>query len=193
MKKIILKNKLHTVAMTNLALGENGINDPDKQDFIFSYMDEYLERGGNCFDTARIYGGGQSEYALGEYLKNKKREDIVIVTKCAHPDRSLENPPSRLTKADILSDVEISLKALKTDYTDVLFLHRDNIKMPVSEIMPILDSLVREGKVRILGVSNWTAGRIAEANEFAAENNLIPISINQISWNLALTDRKSVV
>ena len=187
MKKIILKNQFNTVETANLVLGENGITDPKKKDFIFRYMDEYLELGGNCFDTARLYGGGQSEYALGEYLSNKKREDIVIVTKCGHHKLNMVNPPSRLSKEEITGDLETSLTALKTDYTDILFLHRDDIKIPVCEIMPVLDRLVRDGKVRVLGASNWTGGRIAEANKFATDNNLTPFSVSQISWSLALT------
>ena len=187
MKKLVIENKLNKIEMTNLVLGENGIADPAKCEFIFKYMDEYLEKGGNCFDTARLYGGGKSEYALGKYLKSKKREDIVLVTKCAHPDRSIENAPSRLSEAEINSDIETSLKALGTDYTDVLFLHRDDIKIPVSEIMPTLDKLVKDGRVRVLGASNWTAGRIQEANIFAKDNNMTPFSVSQISWSLALT------
>ena len=187
MEKITLRNQLHTVEMSKLVLGENGITDPEKRDFIFRYMDDYLEQGGNCFDTARLYGEGKSEYALGEYISGKKREDIVIVSKCSHHALGIKNPPSRLTKEDIISDVETSLKALGTDYIDVLFLHRDDIKIHVSEIMPTLDKLITDGKVRILGASNWTAGRIDDANKFAVENNMTPFSINQISWSLALT------
>jgi aryl-alcohol dehydrogenase-like predicted oxidoreductase len=73
------------------------------------------------------------------------------------------------------------------EYTDILFLHRDDIYVPVEEIMPVLHELVTSGKARILGASNWTSGRIASANRFAAENGLTPFSVSQILYNLGLT------
>jgi aryl-alcohol dehydrogenase-like predicted oxidoreductase len=112
---------------------------------------------------------------------------VVISTTWSHPDRSVKNAPSRLSAEDITGDLEISLKALGTDYTDILFLHRDDIEKPVEEIMPVLHNLVKSGKVRILGASNWTAGRIAEANLFARQNGLTPFSVSQVCWSLALS------
>lgn len=186
MKTVTISNKRHTINMSQIVIGDNGIADPAKQKFARWCFDSFLERGGNCFDTARIYGGGLSEAALGEYLRGKPRDRYLISTKCGH--HNMAKPPiGRLSRQEILSDADESLRALNCEYTDVLFLHRDDIYKPVEEIMPVLHELVTAGKARILGASNWTAGRIAAANAFAEENGLTPFSVSQILWNLGLT------
>jgi aryl-alcohol dehydrogenase-like predicted oxidoreductase len=124
---------------------------------------------------------------VGEYLKGKQRDKIVLVTKCAHHDLSLKYAPPRLAPEDIRGDFETSLSELSVDYADVLFLHRDDIKRTVEEIMPVLHEFVKAGKVRILGASNWTGARIQEANRFALENGLTPFSISQLHYSLGLT------
>lgn len=186
MKTVAISNARHSIQMTNIVIGDNSVSDPSKQKFAYWCFDQYLERGGNCFDTARIYGGGQSEVALGAYLKGKPRDRYLISTKCGHHDMA-KPPKSRLSRAEIISDVDESLRSLGCEYTDVLFLHRDDIYKPVEEIVPVLHELVIAGKARILGASNWTAGRIAAANAFAEQNGLTPFSVSQILWNLGLT------
>ena len=76
--------------------------------------------------------------------------------------------------------MENSLRFLQTDYVDIYFLHRDDEDQPVEVIMPILDKLVREGKTRYIGASNWTVARINEANAFARENGMAEFSMSQI-------------
>jgi aryl-alcohol dehydrogenase-like predicted oxidoreductase len=186
MKTITIANNQHTIQMSQIVIGHNQIHDPARRQFAYWCCDRYLERGGNCFDTARMYGEGESEAALGAYLKGKARDSYIVCTKCAHHDRG--NPPkSRLSRQEIRSDADQSLRALGCGYTDILLLHRDDIYTPVEEIMPVLHELVTAGKARILGVSNWTAGRIIAANKFAGENRLTPFSVSQILYNLGLT------
>ncbi len=186
MKTVTISNQHHTISMSQIAIGDNGISDPATQKFAHWCFDQYLERGGNCFDTARVYGGGLSEAALGAYLKGKPRDSYIISTKCGHHDMA-KPPIGRLSEREILSDADKSLRSLGCEYADVLFLHRDDIYKPVEEIMPVLHKLVTAGKARILGASNWTAGRIAAANAFAAQNGLTPFSVSQVLWNLGLT------
>ena len=187
MKTITLSNKLHTIEMTKLAVGHSGISIPEKSEFVKQYMDAYIDAGGNCVDTARLYEFGNAELEVGEWLKGKSRDKIVLVTKCAHFDREVYPIQHRLASDEIRADIETSLHELDVDYIDVLFLHRDDINRDVSEIMPTLHEFVKTGKVRILGASNWTAGRIAAANKFANENGLTPFSVSQIHHSLGVT------
>jgi len=185
-KKVTISNEKHTIGVTNIIIGELSGHLPERAKNAHWCYDAYLAHGGNCFDTARIYGGGHSEYALGEYLIGKPRDSYVISTKCGH--HNCEKPPiGRLSAKEINDDVEESLRALNCEYIDILYLHRDDIYKDVSEIMPTLHKFVVDGKVRVLGASNWTAARIAEANIFAAENDITPFSVSQIHWNLGLT------
>ena len=94
---------------------------------------------------------------------------------------------SRLSPEEIAGDLEDSLKAIGTEYADLYLLHRDNPRLPVDDIMITLDRLVREGKTRAVGCSNWTIGRIIEANEFAEKNGLAPLSLCQIHFSLGQT------
>ena len=186
MQKIKLSNPLNTLEITNLAVGHGKL--AEGSEFCKWYLDAYLDAGGNCIDTARVYDGGRAERAVGGFLRGKQRDRIILVTKCAHFDLALPYPaPARLSAEDITSDVDTSLSELGVDCIDILFLHRDDIKRPVEEIMPVLHGLVKAGKVRVLGASNWTGARIQEANGFAQKNGLMPFSISQINYSLALT------
>jgi aryl-alcohol dehydrogenase-like predicted oxidoreductase len=115
---------------------------------------------------------------------------VVISTKGGHP--SLPDWARRITEPDIRADMEASLRHLRTDCVDVYFLHRDDDSKPVEAIMPILDALVREGKARRIGASNWTVERIDEANRFALANGLTPFSVSQIFWNGAVINKEGV-
>jgi len=183
-ERITLANERHRIDITKLVVGHAQRKDLA---FVHSYLDEYLDVGGNCIDTARLYDHGLGERMVGDYMKTKQRDKIVLVTKCAHFDSNFYPIRHRVSEEHIRSDVETSLRELGTDYIDVLFLHRDDIKRPVAAIMPVLNQLVQDGKVRIIGTSNWTAGRIQEANQFAMENGLTPFSVSQIHHSLALT------
>ena len=159
----------------------------------FEIMDEFLAAGGNVIDTARGYaawldgGANASERTIGEYMQeNSARERIILVTKGGLPSEERLDVP-RVTEREVLSDLEESLQWLKTDYIDVYFLHRDDLEKPVSEIMPFMDKIVKSGKARAIGASNWTAARIEEANDFAYKNGLTPFSVSQIKWSYAQT------
>ena len=150
----------------------------------FALMDAYRACGGNVFDTARVYG--ESESVIGRYLKSRGcRGEILISTKGGHYD--LKTREKRINREAIYDDVEESFRNLGVDHADIYWLHRDDIDVPVSEIMGILSDLVKEGKIGSIGVSNWTCERIAEANRFALENGLSPISATQIKHSAAVT------
>ena len=123
--------------------------------------DDYLEQGGNCFDTAYIYGGGSMERLLGHWHQQRNvREQIVIIGKGAHTPH---NAPEF-----IATQLDESLERLQTDYVDLYFLHRDNLDIPVAEFVDALTAEVARGRIRAFGGSNWTLPRIRAANDYAA-------------------------
>ncbi len=125
--------------------------------------DEFVERGGNCFDVAYIYNGGMSEKLLGQWMVNRgNREDVVVIGKGAHTPHC--DPES------ITTQLHVSLDRLQTDYIDQYFMHRDNTDVPVGEFVDVLDEHYRAGRIRAFGGSNWTLRRFDEANEYARAN-----------------------
>lgn len=112
-----------------------------------------LENGITTFDTAEGYGAGASEYIVGEALKNR-RKDCVIATKVL---------PDNLRAADVRKAAEASLKRLQTDYIDLLYIHWPNAGIPVSETLSEFIRLKEEGKIRAIGVSNFSLEQLKEA------------------------------
>ena len=187
---MIYLNK-HGPQIAKISLGTAGFGSSVDREVAFSLLDEYYEAGGNLLDTARVYadwlpcGHGASERTVGEWIASRGlRERVLISTKGAHPPMGALHT-SRVNREAILFDMEESLRTLSTDYVDIYFLHRDDESRPVSEIMPTLHELVRSGKVRFLGASNWRAARIAEANAFANANGLTPFTFSQIMYSYA--------
>ena len=124
--------------------------------------DDFFERGGNCFDTAHIYG---SENVLGQWMKSRGvRDDIVVISKGVHPPN--DNPDS------IAWQLDESLGRLGIDFADIYMMHRDNENYPVSEWIDALNALVKQGRIKTFGGSNWSVARVQEANEYAAANGL---------------------
>ncbi len=121
-------------------------------------FDEYFRNGGNCFDTAYIYGN--SDYILGRWISNRGiRDDVVILAKGAHTPNC--DPES------IRAQLNETLERMNTDYVDIYLLHRDNPEIPVGEFVDVLNEQLDMGKLRAFGGSNWTLERIDEANAYA--------------------------
>ncbi|HWB53006.1 MAG TPA: aldo/keto reductase [Tepidisphaeraceae bacterium] len=141
-------------------------------------FDHFFSRGGNAFDTAHIYGGGQHEILLGQWIAARGlREQIVIITKGAHTPFC---DPRNLT-LQLLQ----SLDRLKTDYVDVYLMHRDNPEIPVGEFIDVLNEHHRAGRIRTFGGSNWSLPRIKEANEYARRHNLVGFGAVSNQFSLA--------
>lgn len=131
----------------------------------FAVIDKLWDMGLYCFDAAAGYG----ERVLGEYLESRGRtNEAVILTKGCHPNFYRK----RVTSFDLMCDFYDSLAKLHREYIDIYMLHRDDPSVPVSEIIPTLDRLQKEGKIKIYGASNWSMERIREANKFARENGM---------------------
>ncbi|BBH18866.1 hypothetical protein Back11_02110 [Paenibacillus baekrokdamisoli] len=176
---------------TPLALGTADFGSTISEELSFRIMDRFVEGGGNWIDTARVYadwvpgGHGKSEITVGNWLrKSGIRKRVLISTKGAHPNLSTMNV-SRLTCQDIRYDVEESLNSLSVDKIDLYWLHRDDVSKPVSDIINTLNTLVKDGKIRLFGCSNWLPSRIREAAEYAESNGLHTFVASQIQWSLA--------
>jgi aryl-alcohol dehydrogenase-like predicted oxidoreductase len=127
--------------------------------------DDYVERGGNTFDNAYIYGGGRSDELLGQWIKERDvREQCVVIVKGAHTPNC--NPD------DLSSQLDISLERMGISGCDIYMMHRDNLEIPVGEFIDVLNTHVRDGKIGAFGGSNWTLARVQEANEYAAQERI---------------------
>ena len=150
-------------------------------------IDKAFDLGITLFDTADVYGErGGSETHIGQILGDR-RKDIVLVTKCGLPmdDVGVKKGASRRY---ILSAIEASLKRLKTDWIDVYFIHWFDPLTPVEETMRTLDDLVRQGKVRYIGCSNYPAWRVVEAQLTARQLGTHPFISCQDHYNLLVRD-----
>ena len=145
-----------------------------------------LEAGINFFDTADAYAGGESEALLGAALK-PHRDQVVIATKVGFRSGPALTRAG-LSRRHILWSVDQSLKRLGTDWIDVYIAHREDPHTPIEETLAALDAVVRAGKVRYLGFSNWSAWKAAAALEIQKANGLAPFTHGQMYYSLVGRD-----
>ncbi len=146
-------------------------------------VDRAIDLGVNLFDTANVYGpGGLSEEYLGKALAGRRHE-VVLATKFGMKmgDRPMEMGGSR---KHIMSSVEDSLRRLGTDYIDLYQFHAPDARTPIEETLGALDDLVRQGKVRYIGHSNFAGWQAAEAHFVAQANHCTPFVSAQNEYNL---------
>jgi aryl-alcohol dehydrogenase-like predicted oxidoreductase len=154
----------------------------------------YLEGGGNFLDTAEVYaewipgGSHRSEEFLGKWLRRrKKRDDLILSTKGAHPRISSKHIP-RMSRQEVESDLNSSLERLGVDFVDIYWLHRDDVNKPVEDILMMLDDFRKAGKFKYAGFSNWTQTRAEAARIAAAKLNVQGFIASQNHWSLAEAD-----
>ncbi|MDF2697184.1 MAG: NADP-dependent aryl-alcohol dehydrogenase, partial [Labilithrix sp.] len=153
----------------------------------FRLLDAFVERGGKAVDPADIYvswapggQGGESEQLIGEWLAARKnRDQVLIATKVA----KWKTQPG-LSPKNIRDAIEGSLRRLGTDHVDLYYAHEDDLNVPQLDYLTTFDALVKEGKVRALGASNFTPDRLASALAIARQNGLRPFEVSQDHWNL---------
>lgn len=141
-----------------------------------------LDASVNFFDTADAYAGGESELLLGRALKGR-RDGVVIATKCGFRSGAALTQHG-LSRRHIIWSVDQSLKRLDTDWIDVLIAHREDALTPMEETLRALDDVVRAGKVRYLGFSNWPAWRASAAVEFQRANGLARFTHGQVYYSV---------
>lgn len=149
-------------------------------------VERALQAGINFFDTADGYAGGESEALLGAALK-PHRDRVVIATKVGFRTGSALTSAG-LSRRHILWSVDQSLKRLGTDWIDVYIAHREDPCTPLEETLAAFDTLVRAGKVRYLGFSNWSAWKVAAALEIQKANGLAPFTHGQMYYSLVGRD-----
>jgi aryl-alcohol dehydrogenase-like predicted oxidoreductase len=146
-----------------------------------------LDLGVTLFDTADVYGNkGKSEEFLGEILKDR-RKDIVIATKFGMP-MSDSARPRDASRAYVMRAAEASLKRLRTDWIDLYQVHRPDPKTPAEETMRALDNLIKQGKVRAIGCSNFSAAELDNAQDAAARAHASAFVTVQDEYSLLARD-----
>lgn len=151
-----------------IGLGTNQFGGKVDQAGVNRIIDSAIDLGINLIDTADVYTKGQSETTLGVALQGKW-DKVVLATKVYNPTGEGPNDYGS-SRYHITNGVEASLKRLQSDHIDLLQLHRYDATAPLDEILRALDDLVRAGKVRYIGASNYMAWQLAEANALAEQH-----------------------
>jgi aryl-alcohol dehydrogenase-like predicted oxidoreductase len=173
--------------VSRLCLGANVFGWTADRDASFAVLDAFVAAGGDFLDTSDSYmwrapgnSGGESETIIGEWLASRgNRDDIVVATKVG-------SLPTRqgLSAANIAAAAEDSLRRLQTDHIDLYFAHLDDLDTPQEETLAAFDALVRAGKVRAVGASNFSAHRLQSALAISAKEGLASYVALQPHYNL---------
>ena len=148
------------ITLGTMTFGDDSSKGTSKQESL-QIIHAYLDGGGNHLDTANAYTGGESEKIIGEALKDR-RSNVILATKVNFPEGEGVNQKG-LSRSNIIRTTEASLKRLQTDYIDLLYMHAQDVLTPIDESLRAFDDLVRSGKVRYIGVSNFQAWRLMKA------------------------------
>jgi aryl-alcohol dehydrogenase-like predicted oxidoreductase len=157
--------------------------------------EQYRAAGGNVVDTAHIYsawlpdGAGAAERTLGQVLRaTGDRRQVIVISKGGHSAESFYPRPDRyLSPERVRQDITESLERTGLDMFDLYFLHRDDARVPVGEIIDAMNAEVESGRIRYFGASNWRVERIEEANAYAAahEDGRMGFVASQPQFSLA--------
>jgi aryl-alcohol dehydrogenase-like predicted oxidoreductase len=172
-----------------LALGGNVFGWTADEAASFRVLDAFVDAGFNLIDTADVYSswvpgnrGGESETMLGKWIKRSgKRNKVLIATKCGME----MNGQKGLSRAYIPQALEASLARLQTDYVDLYQSHKDDPDTPLAEMLEAFDGLMKAGKVRAIGCSNYSGERLAESLEVSRRHGLARFESLQPHYNLA--------
>lgn len=157
------------------------------QEASTAIVNRFIDGGGNFLDTADGYSGGESERMLGIALKQHDRDTLVIATKCWFPSNAAVTSRG-LSRKHIVESCEKSLERMGLDYIDLYQFHGPDPYTPIEESLRAADDLIRAGKVRYLGCSNFYGWQIARANGIAALKDWSPIVSAQHLYNLLRRD-----
>lgn len=176
-----------------LNLGGNPFGWTADRDATFAVLDAYRAAGGNFLDTADVYNkwapghvGGESETLIGAWLASRRcREEFVVATKVGMGGPDIGKG---LAKDQIARGCDASLRRLAIERIDLYYAHEDDPATPLSETMTAFHALVRSGKVRWVGGSNYTAERLSEALDVSREHGLASYAVLQTRYNLVKRD-----
>lgn len=176
------------IKVGQLAFGGNVFGWTADQPTSFQLLDAFVDSGLNLIDTADVYStwapghnGGESETVIGTWLKKSgKRDKVIIATKVGKPMPAGKGLSSKY----IEQAVEDSLRRLQTDYIDLYQSHEDDPNTPLEETMAAFDELVKSGKVRAVGASNYSGARLAESLQVSDRQKLVRYCTLQPEYNL---------
>ncbi|MFV0184655.1 aldo/keto reductase [Empedobacter falsenii] len=188
MKKVQLGNT--DLEIEPIFFGGNVFGWTLNEEESFRILDAFIDRGFNAIDTANNYSywvpgnvGTESEKIIGNWLKSRGgRDQLVLATKVGGRNMIQDKPNT--TKAHILKEVEESLTRLQTDYIDLYQTHYDDVNTPVEETLSAYNQLVKEGKVRFIGASNFSSERLGESLDKSELYNLPHYKTLQPEYNL---------
>lgn len=182
------------LATPPLVLGGNVFGNTTRGEEAFAVLDRFVGAGGTMIDTADVYSawvpghkGGESETLLGEWLRRRgRRDDVLIATKVG---MLAGEGGEKLEPARIAAAAEASLKRLGTDYIDLYYAHQDDERTPLEETLGAFDRLVRDGKVRVIGASNYSAARLEQALAISEAGGMARYEVLQPEYNLMTRHR----
>ena len=154
--------------------------------YSYALLDHYYEIGGNAIDTAWVYGGGESEKAVGRWIKGRGlRDEIFLIGKGA--------ATTQATPQLVTQQLLQSLDRFGLDGVDLYMMHRDNVNVPVGEFVDVLNEHRAAGRLRAFGGSNWTTARLQEANEYARAKGVPGFAasspnVSLAAWNEPMWD-----
>lgn len=177
------------LSVVPLAFGGNVLGWTLDEKSSFRVLDAFVDAGFNFIDTANIYSrwkpgnaGGESETILGRWMTERKNRDKIVVATKVGGD--MGSGKVNLTKTYIIEEVEASLRRLQTGYIDLYQSHFDDPDTSVGEPLEAFDTLIKQGKVRIIGASNFSASRFKEALDYSSENSIATYVTFQPEYNL---------
>ena len=169
--------------VSDLCLGAMTFGREADEKLSHQMMDRFVEAGGNFIDTANVYSLGLSEEIVGSWLQTQHRDDLVIATKVRFPMGPGPNEVG-LSRKHILASVEASLRRLHTDYIDLYQVHCWDPITPLEETLSTLNDLVRDGKVRYIGASNYSGWQLQKAIDLSKQMGWEPFTCLQPLYNL---------
>jgi 1-deoxyxylulose-5-phosphate synthase len=167
-------------SISRLVLGSVPLSTSD-QEAGYALLDAYLAEGGNTIDLAHVYGGGDQQRVVGQWMRDRdNRDKVVLFDKGCHPYGS-----PRVTREDMASDIRENHERLGVEKTEFFVLHRDDPTVPAGDIVEWLNEHVAAGRIEAFGGSNWHHRRIEEANEYAEKRDLQGFSVSSPNLSLA--------
>jgi len=183
-----------TLRPSVIGLGTDNYGSAIRLEDSFRLLDEFSAAGGNLLDSAHIYaawlpdGAGKSEKTVGQWLrKTGQRDKMIVTTKGGHFELSTPEK-SRVRPECIDRDIQESQDRLQLDSIDLYYLHRDDPDVPVAELLDVLQPHLRSGRLKAIGVSNWSPERIKLAAQEAKARGQIGFCCSSCGWSLAETD-----
>ncbi|CAG9298026.1 aldo/keto reductase [Celerinatantimonas diazotrophica] len=178
-----------TIEIAPIVFGGNVFGWTADEQQSFKLLDALVDHGINMVDTANVYSawaeghvGGESESIIGKWFaKSGQRDKIVLATKVG---MTMGDGSQGLKKDNIVKSAEQSLKRLQTDYIDLYYAHKDDPNTPIEETLSAFETLIKDGKVRAIASSNYSAERLSEALDVAKAENLPSYIAHQPEYNL---------